>query len=204
MPLAQAVLAVLLALPAPYCPPRATCSTETQHRAHLEVVARAIAGAADRATCSGTWSQAADDVCQPLWPGSARELAAVLVAVGWWESRLSWRVQAGRCPWSGCSRWNRRAHSIWQVERSPAVSATLWRGIVGTRPVQVQEAAWTAARLLALARGRCGHRRAWLPATISGYATGARCHWAGVGGRVWMGRQVETRLLLWRTHGRRE
>ena len=191
MPLATAILTVLLSLPSAWCPPHATaCTTPSQRRQHLGRVSLAITRAADGATCTGQ-----PEPCRRVWPGTPRELAGVLVAVGFWESRFSRRVQAGLCPWSGCTRWNRRAHSDWQIEASPAVSRPLWRAIVGLGQSHVDLAAATSARLLALARGRCGRGPGgWMRRTISGYASGTTCTWSGVGGRARMAWWVGWRL----------
>jgi len=193
VPLASAILTVLLSLSPAYCPPSAACTTPAQRHAHLAVVSRAIARASQRATCTGI-----PDPCHRIWPGTPRELAAVLVAIGFWESRFSRRVQAGKCPWSGCTRWNRRAHSDWQIESSPAVSRPLWRAIVGLGQSHVDLAAWTSARLLGLARGRCGHHAHWMARTVSCYATGSSAHWPGADRRARMAWWVGWRLARMR------
>ena len=195
MTLAAAILAVLVGLPAPACPPRATCASPAVRAEHLRRVAYAIASASERATWTGPWAAADATIGRRVWPGSAEELAAVLVTTGYWESRFSVAVQAGRCLESGCGpRW-RLAHSDWQIEQSAAVSPALWRSLRGLGEVPISDAAWTSARLLALSRGHCAaHARDWVEPTLSGYAIGSACSWSGAARRVPMVWSVLYRL----------
>ena len=176
--LSVAVLSVALALPRPYCPPRVACD-RTGQLEHLRRTAVAVASAAERAALAGPWASAAPDLATRLWPGDAPELAAALLTVAWCESRLSARVQAGLCPLYGCGGPRPGlAHSQWQIESSPLVPAAQWLAIVGDAPVQLEDAAWTAARVLARQRAHCApHARAWAYPTLAGYATGNACAW---------------------------
>lgn len=199
MSLAAAVLVALTALPRPWCASAQLCPDADTDARHLVTTSYSIASAAERATCSGPWAEADATVCVRVWPGSAPELAALLIAVGYHESRFDERVALGLCPLWGCSPGWRRARSMWAIEHSQAVSADTWAGLLGLDLVAVSESAWTAARILALSRGHCAARTAdWCEGTVSGFASGQACRWSGARGvcaQSWVaGWRIERRL----------
>lgn len=195
MTLAAAILAVLASLPRVYCAPGTSCPSDAVRATHDARVAYAVASASERATCTGPWALADKTVCTRLWPGEAPELAAALVTTGYFESRFSVAVAAGGCAPSGCGpRWW-AAHSNWQIEQSAVVPRDVWERLVGLAPVPIEDAAWTAARIMALARGHCApHSVHWVEPTLAGYATGNACRWKGARVRVGMVWSVLYRL----------
>jgi hypothetical protein len=167
-------------------------------------VAYAISSAAERATCSGPWQDADATVCRRIWHGAPDELAAILLAIGYDESRLDERVAAGLCPvYVACSRSNLRARSVWEIEHSEAVDADTWRQLVGVEVVPVSEAAWMAARIVVLSRGQCGHGRDWLLGTLSAYARGGnKCDWSRAPQRASLVVALLYRVRAWRASRR--
>lgn len=207
MTLAAALLRVALALPGIYYAPGDTrAPTVEQRRAFLATVAYAISSASERATCSGPWQDADRTVCTRIWHGAPDELAAILLAIGYDESRLDERVAAGLCPvYVACSRSNLRARSVWEIEHSAAVDDDAWRQLVGVEVVPVSEAAWTAARIVVLSRGQCAHHgRDWLEATLSGYASGMHCSWSRAPQRASLVVALLYRVRAWRASHRIE
>jgi hypothetical protein len=204
MTLASAILRVALALPGIYYSPGDTrAPTAEQRRAFLATVAYAISSAAERATCSGPWQEADATICRRTWHGAPDELAAILLAIGYDESRLDERVAAGLCPvYVACSRSNLRARSIFEIEHSEAVDNDAWRQLVGVEVVPVSEAAWTAARIVVLSRGQCGHGRDWLEGTLSAYARGMHCSWSRAPQRASLVVALLYRVRAWRASHR--
>lgn len=111
-----------------------------------------------------------------------REIAAALITTGWWESRYSRRIHAGRCGRMECDAVHdirgrvvaHRARSPWQVQASAVVPYGLWRRARGLTPEATQAGADAAATALRWARARCKTRLGMLAL----YATGKRCRWA--------------------------
>ena len=171
MTLAEAIAVAMLALPCPTDEPKAECRPWRQH------VSEAIAHVAEQATCDSEWSP---PECEPLWPGAADELAAVLVEIANHEATLSKRIQDGRCRPEECDgirsrktgKWTGRhlARSMWQLHESPYIPGiegdvphAEWLASTGTTREALVTAARAATRLLVHAPGAFGLDRALGP-----------------------------------------
>ena len=171
MDLAQWVLMVLLALPAAYVD-----RDEVDRAQRMEVIADAVSEVCDRATCENAY---ADDQCRPIWHRSKRELAALLVTKGWWESRFALNVHAGKCKPYECDAIKykgtiiHRARSPWQLQRT-AFSEHEWDHMTGTGLKPTRNAAWAAAKVLSRGSSRCKTPFG----TLSWYGR-QRCDWRG-------------------------
>lgn len=181
MDLAAALLAIMLAWPAPADEPN------VDRVAWLTTVAAAIEEAALEATCT---HQGADHTCKPSWPGAADELATLLAVKAYRESGLRQRIARGECkPYECDARWNHRtgehlgfrAHSMWQIHASPVIPGRVpevsrddWRAMLGTDLRAVKLGASLAARILGRGMRACGS----VAGAIGQYG-GATCGWAG-------------------------
>lgn len=163
------VLAMLLSLPPAY-----EDREEANRVWRLSVIADAVAQSVDRATCDGY------EDCTPIWSGSDRELAALVVAVGWSESRFARNVHRGECRPDQCDPVRlagghvaHRARSLWQLQRT-RWAAPVWTKLEGTGLAETRNAAWTATRILAE-----GWRRCRSNAGAAGWYACGRCSWSG-------------------------
>jgi hypothetical protein len=180
MMLTDILLALAMALPASKAD---ADEGELERRARLATVAHAITEASERATCINQ-----PEPCTRLWPGPARELAALLLSVAWHESALARNVHAGECkPWEcdahrdpRTGRTRHRAASLWQLHASGLVPPAEWRELSGTDAESTRRAAWAAARVLAVSRNRCGT----IEGAVAQYGTGRRCTWKGAASRL--------------------
>jgi ribosomal protein L29 len=110
------------------------------------------------------------------WPGSKRELAALLTAVGWHESAFAMRLGNGECKAYECDPHPvtrlPRSVSHWQIQVRAASSPEAWE----LAKTDVRIAAREAARLLAGFRRMCAKvKRPWFDSTISAYGSGRGC-----------------------------
>jgi len=103
-------------------------------------------------------------------------LAAELVAVGFYESGFTPRIQEGRCRSYECDKG--RARSYWQMQRT-SFSRDTWDSMVGLDHEGILTAAQTAGTILLAGRKACRT----VSGTLSWYATG-RCYWSGARYRV--------------------
>jgi len=114
---------------------------------------------------------------QRQWPGPPRELASLMLAVAWHESKFSLALHAGQCPPDKCDRG--RARGLWQMHACAASSEDAWRRIGGLDRESTLHAAREAARALTRARKFCSanERRGapWVEMTLSAYGTGKGC-----------------------------
>ena len=189
------VLAAALSLPAPYSPPERAELAAAERAAFLETLAGGVTASVLEATCEGPWSE--DPTCRRRWPGPPDELAALVVALGWHESRLDARIQAGDCQaWgpapnqlqcdgvlfpSGVkptgfrglerrTRWGLvvfRSVTVFQLRELPPHRQA---EVVGLGEISVYEAAREAVKILAAARGTCRRTPAWATCVVSSYA----------------------------------
>jgi hypothetical protein len=170
------VLAALLSLPPAYAD-----REEPGRDARLATISAAVAEVTARATCSEVYAL---PQCSPIWNGDRRELAALLVAKGWWESRFARNVHEGRCRPDECDavKWQgvviHRARSPWQLQRT-AYSAPEWNSMVGIDYAATRSAAWAAAKVLAEGQRRCRSASG----ALAWYAAG-RCTWSGAKSRA--------------------
>lgn len=190
MALPDALLAVLLLMPrAAYDESEAP----TLRRARLAAVAAAIADASERA-CGR-------DAPRVLWRGDPPHLAARLAVLGQRESQYARYVGEGRCavgpagarcdphPLTGVPR----ARTYWQLWQVAA--PRVWRLPQGA-PLELREAAWRAAQLLAGARTRCrGRGVSELAGAYSGYRA-LSCRWPPAVERARHAEAIEAQLRL--------
>lgn len=164
----------------------ALASAPADTREHL---VSGVASALGEATCSEDWSRV--DWCEPVWPAArVRELAALVVTVGRYESGLDPRIGATRCRLSRkeCDAevgpgGRLRAGSVgyFQLKRFHFTSAELREVLSGAGEWSVYLQARAAARTLAGAANAC-RGVSDFRAAFSGYATGGstlakRCFW---------------------------
>lgn len=167
------ILAALMALPG------------VRDEGHLADVASGIVGATLQATCSGDW--ASTDDCVPTWRGRPEELAALLITIGYWESKFLARIGKGRCEKWECDAYKgldgkiyHRARGYFQVQASTAITMYEWNNMWGSGEYRAFVASSTAARLLGRHHASCKT----VQGAISGYATGGRCSWRQAGARM--------------------
>jgi hypothetical protein len=100
-----------------------------------------------------------------------RELAAVLVALGWHESKFALRIAEGRCkPWE-CDRG--KARGIFQIHRRDAMSDAQWDALLGTGTEPTLASTREIARRVIAARKRCRSleaRQDWAAGVFSSLA----------------------------------
>jgi hypothetical protein len=173
----EAILAILLS----FRPFFADTETLEERRERLDVVARSIEAAAERATCTGEY---AATECRPVWHDTRRSLVVALIVLGHQESRYAQYVHEDRCldgpPGMRCDLDRNgvpRARGPWQAWR--VACPDLWDEMAGTSLEATTAAAWCTARRFAQAYRRCqkSNPDPWAGA-FSGY-TGASCNWAG-------------------------
>lgn len=148
-----------------------------------------VSSALGEATCSEQWSGVDD--CRPVWPAArVRELAALVVTVGRYESGLDPRIGATRCRLDAgeCDpkgpKGQRYAGSLgyFQVGRFLLTRHELREVLSGAGEWSVYLQARTAIRALVGAAGACRGVSSEFRAAFSGYATGGqslsgRCFW---------------------------
>lgn len=123
-------------------------------------------------------------------------LCALLVSVGFHESRFLDRIQAGQCRRYECDAFvtrsgevRYRARSWWQLHRHAAASAEEWRATTGLAPENVSTAALVAANVIRRGLRACGSNAG----AVAYYALG-RCRWSGAESRVAMALRIQRRL----------
>lgn len=158
MELTQYILLVLLSIQPAYSDGETWRERETR----MQVVAASIATVSNEATCTLTEEVAPQD-CKRIWPGSPKELATILVAKAWWESKLAKNVHEDKCESYQCDPYKKkdgtvghRARSIWQVQKTSFVRGTEWNEMKGSSLVATTAAARVAARALSSAYSWCG------------------------------------------------
>jgi len=167
-------------------------STEAR-TTRLETIARAVADAAEQATCDGPH---AHSPCQKLWPGSSTDLGVLLVTMAWLESRLAKNVHEGRCRAHECDpvrdprtgQLRHRARSLWQIHRVGPVLDE-WEDLAGTGYTNTRAAAWAATKLLSRGYRACKT----IPGAIATYAGVGGCRWVGAGPRYDLFRRLSER-----------
>lgn len=194
MNLAEAILLVASAVPAPYVPPPARPAAQEARQAFLSTLSVELASVVNEATCTQEWATV--DFCRPFWSGTPVELAAAVLTVGQHESLLDARIQN-----NGCKAWGPgnvecdgirlpdgsywfRAQSVFQLHgrfREP---------VVGLEWFAVRNAARQSARVLAASKARCKT----FEGMFSGYAGTRSCGWRGAAGRVKTFQRMEAAL----------
>jgi hypothetical protein len=147
----------------------------------MTVVAEAIGKAANDLKCHEgkirPEVQARVSIPVVCWPHRRDDLVLLLVTQGYWESKYAKFVHDGTCnrKKTAPSCDSKRAASVWQIQSSRQVTRLTWQRMIGTQQEATNMAAFTAGRLLALARQSCGS----VVGAISMYGTGRHCAWKG-------------------------
>jgi hypothetical protein len=120
-----------------------------------------------------TVSYAIADVAQSTkWPGTPRELAALLIIEGKHESAFALHVHAGNCLPGECDHG--RARGPWQQQAGSTSSPAAWLLLGGLDEYSTRFAAQEAARALARSRWMCRSLERggndWVEMTMSAYA----------------------------------
>lgn len=115
-----------------------------------------------------------DRSCSPVWYGSPKDLAFLLLTQAYFETRLAAHIHAGACRVKLGECDGGKAASLWQLHHGRQLSKERWKKLSGTSFPPTARAAYEAAR--ALGRGR-NHCRS-MAGAISLYATGKTCSWA--------------------------
>lgn len=162
--------------------------------ARLATIAHAHEQAAQLATCL----DGALPGCEPTYPGTTAEAAAMGLTVAWFESGFAERVQRGTCRPSECDAVRlangsvfHRARGLHQLHASPMVSYAEWSQAAGDGYGPAVTSAYAAIRVLGFYRKRCGS----VEGAFAGYATGRSCRWSGAPERLRTYRRVLGRLL---------
>lgn len=155
---------------------QAVCATEASEFA--EVISEVAQ--LQEPTSENQEKRAQADKCLPLWHGSPRRLAFLLLTQAYFETRLAVHIHEGKCRVRIGECDAGRATSLWQLHAGPQLSRGLWRKLSGTDLIATTGAAFEAAR--ALSRGR-NHCRS-MEGAVSLYATGKTCSWRPAAQRV--------------------
>jgi hypothetical protein len=176
----KAILTVLMSLQS-VDPPTETLVERVDRMTNI---ARAIEYAADRATCTRTFSGWTD--CQPIYLGPAEDIEVPLISLGYQESGFLLRVHSGNCYTNECDAIRltngaivHRARSPWQVHWNPSIKEE-WQYMLGTDQWQTANAAWSAAVIYTKAFRRCRT----VEGAVSGYAGWKTCRWPEAAKRV--------------------
>lgn len=87
------------------------------------------------------------------WPGSKRELAALLLTVAWHETRFSLRIHEGKCRPYECDHG--KARGLWQLHVHALLPREEWLHVAGLDSDSTLRAAREAAKALSRSRFMC-------------------------------------------------
>ena len=113
------------------------------------------------------------------WPGSSRELAALMLTVAWHETRFSLRIHEGRCRPYECDEG--RARGLWQLHSHRSLPRERWLALAGVDATATHSSAEEAARALIRSRRMCLSKIRgpdWVAPTLAAFAG------RGCGGRL--------------------
>jgi len=167
------LLAILLSLQ----PFSGDSETTDQREARLGIVSDAISGMSERASCTGSFAK--DEGCSRVWDGSPKELAMLLVTIGYHETHFSKRIHEGRCLVGECD--GGAARGLWQLHQSSLCPWKAWSQITDASPKATRLGAYSAAAVLGLGARKC---KGSIEGAISIYATGSSCTWKGAKARM--------------------
>ncbi len=162
-------------------------------KARLQTIGRAVADAAEQATCDGAHTST---TCTKVWPGSSIDLGVLLITLAWEESRLARNVHEGKCRAYECDpirdsktgQLIHRARSLWQIHRVGPVLEE-WDELVGCDYVNTRAAAWAATKLLSRGFRACKT----IQGAMAQYAGVGSCRWEGVRPRHALFRRLRER-----------
>jgi hypothetical protein len=179
--LIKALFAVLISLTPYYTDEQH--ETDAEREARMKTIARAIADVSSRATCHHQYNEKA---CPGIWDGEPEQIAALLITQGYFESRFSYHVQAGKCLDHECDPFTKHdgtiihlARSSWQLHNTK-YTRKWWNKMEGIGFKPTWYSAASAAKLLSDSRKSCGTIRG----AISKYATGRSCGWKHASKRI--------------------
>lgn len=158
--------------------------TWEERSARMSVVANAIDDTISWATCTDQFKATEDKPCTIQWSGTKKNLALLLVTMGYWESRFAKNVHEGKCKPKECDPATvngvliHRARSPWQIQRTSFVKEGEWVGMVGTELRPTTIAARIATRVFVSSIKRCPS----MYGALSGYAN-MGCTWDGIANR---------------------
>lgn len=177
------IFALLLSLPAAH----SDAETWEEREARMMIVATAIDEATALATCTAQHAPTNDYTCEPIWKGSKKDLAVLLITKGWWESKFAKNVHEGDCKSWECDPKKsadgsivHRARSSWQVQKTGYVKKDEWKKMKGATLEATTIAANVATRALSASYNRCGT----IMGSLSGYGGVLSCTWSGVSNRL--------------------
>lgn len=127
--------------------------------------------------------------CIPVWRGSPRELAFLLLTQAYFETHLAQHVHEGKCRVHLGECDGGKATSLWQLQAGGHLAASRWEKLAGTNLAATTHAAYEAGRALSRGRNYCGNVRG----AVALYATGRTCRWQPAEKRVSFMRRLETR-----------
>lgn len=172
--------------------------TEEERLLRLRTIAEAINIATQNAVCmkdapplpelpgNGATAKTA---CMPLWRGTPRELAFLLLTQAYFETHLAKHVHEGKCRVNLGECDGGKATSLWQLQAGGHLAREKWEKLSGTTLAATTHAALEASRALARGRNYCGNVRG----AISLYATGRTCRWQPAEKRVSFLRRLEAK-----------
>lgn len=176
MNLLEYTLLALLSLPPSY-----SDANEVDRDARMRVIASAVSDASTKATCTESYSTPA---CVRIWDGTSKDLAALVLTKGWWESRYARNVHEGKCREHECDAVKLRNGDVWHMARTPwqfqrtVFSEPVWTTFVGTDYEATRQAAWVATTILSRGMRACGS----VQGAIAWYGIG-RCESTRLGDR---------------------
>ncbi len=144
---------------------------EAARNDRIEMIAEGIALTAEQATCNFSEEQVLPRYsiredrrdpfeiinleageCVKIWNGTQEQLAAVLIGLGWYETKFGRRFQLGQCGPDECDAARRgntivhRARGIWQLQNNGVIYSEEWRDSVGLTAENVNIASYAAAK----------------------------------------------------------
>lgn len=171
----------------------AKVETTSERIERMSMLSTAITAAAEDSLCENNQS----DDC---WKGTQLELASLLLAKGWSETRFSRHIHENKCNPDECDAvygtwFNKntqkyikyvthfRARSHWQLHKWTKISSSEWAKMgSGINYDSTYTSALVAARILSFTCNRCGS----ISGGIALYATGKTCKWSGAANREYL------------------
>lgn len=129
------------------------------------------------------------NACKPVWRGSPRELAFLLLTQAYFETHLAQHVHEGKCRVHLGECDGGKATSLWQLQAGGHLALSRWEKLAGTGLAATTHAAYEAGRALSRGRNYCGNVRG----AVALYATGRTCRWQPAEKRVSFMRRLEAR-----------
>lgn len=156
--------------------------TEEDRLVRLRTIVEAINIATERAVCMknatplpplpGDTAEP-ESPCKPVWRGSPRELAFLLLTQAYFETHLAQHVHEGKCRVNLGECDGGKATSLWQLQAGGHLAPSRWERLSGTSLAATTHAALEASRALSRGRNYCGSVRG----AVALYATGRTCRW---------------------------